>query len=127
MTDILPMIRVRPTLGFATAVVAATVNFGSMAQRPIGYDDDARFRLKGELNRLDAARDNARIDRERFLDRNPPSASGPPREPFRFLDRLRSDHRSFDRIRELEVEAGRRRADRARLDRERASAEQCHP
>lgn len=78
--------------------------------------DDSAFRRQQEIFRLDAARENARIEGERARVSEPGSIRS---DPAAALDRLRQQNRVRDEQRRIESESDRLRADRQRQERER--------
>jgi hypothetical protein len=83
--------------------------------------DDSSFRLQQERSRLDAARENSRIEQDRLK-----LAPEPPRglraDPGRDVDRLRRENRLRDRSRQLESDSDRLRGEQQRIERERLFA-----
>jgi hypothetical protein len=77
--------------------------------------DDARFRLQQEGARIDAARENTRIERERALLASPPGTGSVRSDPAANYDRLREEHRLRDEANRLERESDRVRSERQRL------------
>jgi len=83
--------------------------------------DDSAFRLQQERSRLDAARENSRIEQER-LKLSPEPPRGLRAEPGRDVDRLRRENRLRDQSRQLEADSDRLRAEQQRIERERLFA-----
>lgn len=81
--------------------------------------DDAQFRRQQEQGRLDAARENARIERERSGYFNPAPAATVRSDPRAALDRLRQQDRLRDDQSRIERESDRLRAEQQRSERER--------
>ncbi len=81
--------------------------------------DDAQFRRQQEQGRLDAARENARIERERSGSSNPAPATTTRSDPRAMLDRLRDQNRMRDDQARIERESDRLRAEQQRQERER--------
>ncbi|MSP48645.1 MAG: hypothetical protein EXQ95_04890 [Alphaproteobacteria bacterium] len=81
--------------------------------------DDAQFRRQQEIGRLDAARENARIERERSGLSSPAPAAGLRSDPGSVLDRLRQQNRLHDEQMRIEREGDRLRAEQQRQERER--------
>lgn len=84
--------------------------------------DDTQFRRQQETGRLDAARENARIERERTGFSNPAPATTLRTAPGASYDRLREQNRLGDDQRRLEAEGDRLRAEQQRQERERIFA-----
>jgi hypothetical protein len=105
---------------FGAAVVCAI----ALSVMPVAaqLSDDARFRLQQEGARLDAARENTRIERERALLANPPGTGSVRSDPAANYDRLREEHRLRDETNRLERESDRVRSEQQRLERERLFA-----
>jgi hypothetical protein len=81
--------------------------------------DDAQFRRQQEQGRLDAARENARIERERSGYSNPAPATTTRSDPRAMLDRLRDQNRMRDDQARIERESDRLRGEQQRQERER--------
>jgi len=101
-----------PLLAFA---ILATVP----AAAQVTPTDDAQFRRQQEQGRLDAARDNARIERERSGYSNPAPATTTRSDPGAMLDRLRDQNQMRDDQTRIERDADRLRAEQQRQERER--------
>ncbi len=84
--------------------------------------DDARFRLQQELGRTDAARENARIERERALASDPAPATTLRSDPNAAYERLREQNRLRDDQRRIDADGDRLRAEQQRQERERIFA-----
>jgi len=84
--------------------------------------DDAQFRQQQEIGRLDAARENARIERERSGFSNPAPATTLRSDPRAAYDRQRQQDRLRDDQRQIESDSDRHRAEQQRLERERIFA-----
>lgn len=106
------MARFLPVLLLALATLPAAAQ----------VSDDARFRLQQETGRLDAARENARIERERAGVSNPAPATTLRSDPGAAYDRLREQNRLRDDQRRIEAEGDRLRAEQQRQERERIFA-----
>lgn len=81
--------------------------------------DDAQFRRQQEQGRLDAARDNARIERERSGYSNPAPSATIRSDPRATVDRLRQQNRLRDDQGRIERESDRLHAEQQRSERER--------
>ncbi len=81
--------------------------------------DDAEFRRHQEQGRLDAARENTRIERERSGYANPAPATTTRSDPRAMLDRLRDQNRMRDDQTRIERESDRLRGEQQRQERER--------
>lgn len=81
--------------------------------------DDARFRLQQELGRNDAARENARIERERVRVSDPAPATTLRSDPNAAHDRLREQNRLRDDQSRIQADGDRLRAEQQRQERER--------
>lgn len=81
--------------------------------------DDAQFRRQQEQGRIDADRENARIERERSGYSNPAPATTTRSDPRAMLDRLRDQNRMRDDQVRIERESDRLRAEQQRQERER--------
>lgn len=84
--------------------------------------DDARFRLQQEMGRNDAARENARIERERARASDPAPATTLRSDPNAAHDRLRGQNRLRDDQRRIDADGDRLRAEQQRQERERIFA-----
>lgn len=84
--------------------------------------DDAQFRRQQEIGRLDAARENTRIERERARLSDPAPATTLRSDPRAADDRLREQNRLRDDQRRIEADSDRLRADQRRQERERIFA-----
>jgi hypothetical protein len=107
---------VRP-LCLVLLVALASAPFPAAAQ--VTPTDDAQFRRQQESGRVDAARENARIERERSGYSNPAPATTTRSDPGAILDRLRSQNRLRDDEARIEREGDRLRAEQQRLERDR--------
>lgn len=81
--------------------------------------DDAQFRVQQELRRLDAERENTRIERERSLSASPPGIGSARGDPARNHDHAREQDRLRDEANSIERETDRLRAEQQRSERER--------
>ena len=107
----------RPLHLFLLSALAA-----SPASAQVTPSDDAQFRRQQEQGRLDAARENARIERERSGYSNPAPAMTTRSDPRAALDRLRDQNRLRDEQSRIERESDRLRAEQQRQERERLFA-----
>jgi hypothetical protein len=81
--------------------------------------DDAQFRAQQELRRLDTARENSRIERERALSASPPGIGSARGDPTRNLDYLREQNRLRDDANRIERDTDRLRGEQQRYERDR--------
>lgn len=102
-----------------SALLAALAIWAIPAAAQVTPTDDAQFRRQQEQGRLDAARENARIERERSGYSNPAPATTTRSDPRAMLDRLRGQNRLRDDRAEIERESDRLRAEQQRQERER--------
>lgn len=103
---------------FAPLLLLALAALPARAQ----VSDDAQFRQQQEIGRLDAARENARIERERAGFSNPAPTTTTHSDPRAAYDRQREQNRLRDDQRRIESDADRHRAEQQRLERERVFA-----
>lgn len=103
---------------FAPLLLLALAALPARAQ----VSDDAQFRQQQEIGRLDAARENARIERERTGVSNPAPATTTRSDPRAAHDRQRHQDRLRDDQRRIESDSDRHRAEQQRLERERIFA-----
>lgn len=101
------------------ALLAALASSALPAAAQVTPTDDAQFRRQQEQGRLDAARENARIERERSGYSNPAPATTTRPDPRAMLDRLREQNRLRDDKAQIERESDRLRAEQQRQERER--------
>lgn len=99
--------------------VAITASLLGPASAQVTPTDDAQFRRQQEIGRLDAAREGARIERERSGYSNLASGITTRSEPALGLDRLRSQDRLRDEWSRIERESDRFRAEQERQERNR--------
>jgi hypothetical protein len=108
------MMRSSPLVLAALAVLAL-----DPASAQVTPTDDAQFRRQQESGRLDAARENARIERERSGYSNPAPGITTRSDPAAGLDRLRTQNRLRDEQIRIERESDRLRAEQQRQERDR--------
>ncbi|MBM3546558.1 MAG: hypothetical protein FJX54_06375 [Alphaproteobacteria bacterium] len=99
------------------AILVAFAHGPTSAQ--VAPTDDAQFRRQQESGRLDAARENARIERERSGYSNSAPGLTTRSVPNADLDRLRTQNRLRDEQSRIERDSDRLRAEQQRQDRDR--------
>ncbi len=104
---------------FRAPLLAFAILAAVPAAAQVTPTDDAQFRRQQEQGRLDAARENARIERERSGYSNPAPATTTRSDPRSMLDRLRDQNRMRDDQARIERESDRLRAEQQRQERER--------
>lgn len=104
---------------FRAPLLAFAILAAVPAAAQVTPTDDAQFRRQQEQGRLDAARENARIERERSGYSNPAPATTTRSDPRAMLDRLRDQNRMRDDQARIERESDRLRAEQQRQERER--------
>lgn len=104
---------------FRAPLLAFAILAAVPAAAQVTPSDDAQFRRQQEQGRLDAARENARIERERSGYSNPAPATTTRSDPRAMLDRLRDQNRMRDDQARIERESDRLRAEQQRQERER--------
>jgi hypothetical protein len=102
----------------AAALLGAAAAMPATAQ----MTDDAQFRVQQELRRLDTARENTRIERERSLTASPSGIGSVRGDPTRNADHLRDQNRLRDDANRIERDTDRLRAEQQRHERERLFA-----
>jgi len=100
----------------ALAILSYADNFAFAQVTPT---DDPQFRRQQESGRLDAARENARVERERSGYANPAPAATTRSNPASELDQLRMRNRLRDEQGRIEREGDRLRAEQQRQDQNR--------
>lgn len=106
-----------PRLPIAALLLLATTA-ASPTYAQVTPTDDAQFRRQQEQGALDAARDNARIERERSGYSNPAPTTTTRSDPRAMLDRLRDQNRMRDDQARINRDSDRLRTEQQRQERE---------